>query len=154
MTRKNTRIAAIIALATLGIGAGFAQAAGPHRGHGHRHTSTCGCDVQPIAGYLTINGRKVRITAGRGMNAQIVRAFRKHGYTAWIHDGCVRVDFGYCKPSVRWKTADYAARLSWGWDDLTFSLRKVQPRIYRPAHRPVRVKRSYRRVSRPGTCGW
>ena len=148
MTLKKTRFAFLIAVATLGAGAGVAQAAGPHHGHGHRHTATCGCHVAPVAGYLTINGHRVRITAGRGMNAQIVRAFRKQGYNAWIHGGCVRVDFGHCKPNVRWKTGDYAARISWGWDDLSFSLRKAQPK-YR---RPTPVRRVYQRPSRYGTC--
>ena len=150
MTRKNTRALALISILAIGAGAGLANAASPYRGHdhGHRHSSTCGCDVQPIAGYLTINGCQTKIIAGRGMNAQIARAFRKEGYRAWIEDGCVRVDYGYCKPNVRWRTDDYAAQLRWAWGDLHVSLRKV----YRYQHRPVRVKRSIRPFYGHGIC--
>jgi len=149
MTRKNTRALAIIALLTMGVGAGFAQAAGPNRGHhGHRHSATCGCDIR-IAGYLTIDGCRTKITAGRGMNAQIARAFRKAGYRAWIEGNCVRVDYGYCKPSVRWSTDDYAAQLRWSWGDLHVSLREVR----RFNDRPVRVYRSHRPYYRRGICG-
>lgn len=150
MTRKNTRAWALVSILAIGMGAGVASAAGPHQGHnhGHRHNASCGCDVQQVAGTLTINGCSTTIRTGRGMNAQIVRAFRKEGYRAWIEDGCVRVDYGYCKPSVRWRTDDYAAQLRWAWGDLHVSLRKV----YRNAHHPVRVKRAYRPYYRSGIC--
>lgn len=150
MTRKNTRAWALVSILAIGMGAGVASAAGPHKGHnhGHRHNASCGCDVQQVAGTLTINGCSTTIRTGRGMNAQIVRAFRKEGYRAWIEDGCVRVDYGYCKPSVRWRTDDYAAQLRWAWGDLHVSLRKV----YRNGHHPVRVKRAYRPYYRSGIC--
>ncbi len=151
MTRKKTQALAIVSILAIGAGTGLANAAGPSRGHdhGHRHTSTCGCEVQPIAGYLTINGSQTKILAGRGMNAQIARAFRQEGYRAWIEDGCVRVDYGYCKPVVRWRTDDYAAQLRWAWGDLHVSLRKV----IRLQPRPVRMKRVFRPYYRRGICG-
>lgn len=151
MTRKNTRALALISVLAIGVGAGLANAAGPYHGHdrGHRHTSTCGCEVKPIAGYLTIDGCRTKIFAGRGMNAQIVRAFRKAGFRAWIERNCVRVDYGYCKPDVRWRTDDYAAQLRWAWGDLHVSLRKV----YRHPYHPARVKRSIRPYYRRGICG-
>lgn len=147
MTRKNTRALALVTILAIGMGASIASAAGGY--HGHRHSASCGCDVQQVAGTLTINGCSTTIRSGRGMNAQIVRAFRKEGYRAWIEDGCVRVDYGYCKPSVRWRTDDYAAQLRWAWGDLHVSLRKV----HRYEHRPVRVKRAYRPYYRRGICG-
>ncbi len=87
--------------------------------------------------------------SGRGMNAQIVRAFRREGYRAWIDGGCARVDWGYCKPNVRWRTDDYAAQIRWGWGDLSFSLRHVnhESRRARPVSRPIRG------VYRRGVCG-
>lgn len=150
MTRKTTRAMTLIALLSIGAGAGIANASGGNRGHdhGHRHSATCGCEVQAIAGYLTIDGRTTTITSDRGRNAQIVRAFRKAGYDAWIHDGCVRVDYGYCKPSVRWRTDDYAAALRWSCGTLRVSLSEIR----RYEYRPVRVQRSFRYGYRGRIC--
>lgn len=148
MTRKNTRALALIALLTIGAGASIVNAAGPYRGHyGHRQVNAYRCDAR-IAGYLTIDGCRTTISSGRGLNAQVVRAFRKAGYRAWIEGGCVRVDYGHCKPCVRWRTEDYAAQLRWSWGDLHVSLREV----HRYAHRPLRVSRSYRPYGHRTIC--
>ena len=152
MTRKQKqlgRLALISMLIAMGTGVGMAQASDGH--HGHRHYDGCGCQVERNAGFITIDGHKSRVTSGRGMNAQIVRAFRKAGYRAWISDGCVRVDYGYCRPIVRWQTDGYAARLSWGWDELSISLRRSSSRSH---YQPVRRMRPMRPVNRYRSCGW
>ena len=145
MTRLRKSTAALIALAALGFGAAPTLAGGLH--HGHRHTSACSqtCGYS-VAGYITIDGRRTQIKAGQGMLAQIARAFRKQGYRAWIHDGCLRVDYGCYRPDVRWKAGDYSTRISWGWDEMTLSLRrayKVSSYNY-PQRRYRPIRRSYR----------
>ena len=147
MTRLRKSTAALIALAALGFGAAPTLAGGLHHGHRHGNYSTIGTSCgQRVAGYITIAGCRTKITAGRGMLAQIARAFRKKGYRAWIHDGCLSVDYGCYRPEVRWKAFDYSTRIKWGWDEMTLSLRRAYrtssydypQRRYRP------IRRSYR----------
>lgn len=154
MTRKSTfigRIGLVSVLAMLAASTTLAQAGDRHRGgygNGHRHSSTCGCTDYASAGRITIDGHSTSISSGRGMHAQIVRAFRQAGYKAWIQDGCVRVDYGYCKPSVRWHAGEYSIQIRWGWDDLRLSTRPA----YERRHQPRRVVRPVRRSVGYGIC--
>ncbi len=137
--------------ALLMLGAGTSNAlAGPNRGH-HRHTNSCGCVTPEYAGRLVIDGCTTRIRSDRPMLGQIVKAFRSAGYDAWIHDGCVRVDYGCDRPSVRWYRDRYSARLNWDYGELGISLR-----TYRPSQSWNRVKRvpirSARRSVRRSYC--
>ncbi len=155
MTRKNTfigRIGLISILTMLGASTTMAQAGDRHRGgYGdrHRHSSTCGCTDYASAGRITIDGHSTSISSGRGMHAQIAGAFRRAGYRAWIQDGCVRVDYGHCKPSVRWYADDYSIKIRWGWDELRLSTR----RAYQPRYQPRRVVYPVRRSVRYGIYG-
>lgn len=166
MTRKQNQLGRISAIAVIlgsGLGAGVAQGSesghsgwrsGDHRIHGgshvHRHDDRCGCEVSQTAGFITINGCRTRIVSGRGMLAQVTRAFRDAGYRAWIQDNCVHVDYGCSKPSVRWQADGYSVSIKWGWDTLGFSLRER----YVPVREVRRVIRPVRRVYSRNTCGW
>lgn len=169
MTRNQKqlgRISTLVAILGLGLGSGLAQGAesgrsgwrsGDHRDHhsqnryeAHRHDDRCGCEVSQTAGFITINGCKTRIVSGRGMLAQVARAFRDAGYRAWIQDNCVHVDYGCGKPSVRWQGDGYSVSLKWGWDTLGFSLRER----YVPVREVRRVVRPVHRVYSRNTCGW
>ncbi|MAO20740.1 MAG: hypothetical protein CMJ35_08200 [Phycisphaerae bacterium] len=154
MTRKQkqlVRMGLISALMVLGTGIGTAEASGTRwntRGHTHRHTDSCGCQVTRTAGFITIDGKKTRITSDRGMLAQITQAFRKAGYRARIQDGCVHVDYGHCKPSVRWQAEGYSVRIKRGWDELGLSMRKIT----RSHYQPVRPMRPMRPITRSRRC--
>ena len=156
MTQEKNRIGRsglFLCVAALGLTAGMAQAADRthrHGGSGHQHTASCDCIGVQTAGYLTINGCKTRIIAGRTMNAQIANAFREAGYRAWVRNGCVHIDYECERPRVRWSTDDYRASLKWGWDQLSIQLSPA-PR-YR--YQPQRVIRPVRRAFRAPRCGW
>ncbi len=126
MTRQSNQIvkAALIS-ALIVIGGASSIASASDRGH-HRHTASCGHDESRYAGRITVDGYSTRIRSDRPMLRQIARAFRKAGYDAWVSNGCVRVDYGYHRPHVRWSQDGYRARFT--WDDrhgeLGISLRK------------------------------
>lgn len=159
MSRQSTitsRVGLLSILATLVAGTGLAHASGGawsgHRDH-HRHSSTCGCTAVEYAGRITIDGYSTQITSGRGMLAQVAGAFRRAGYRAWIEDGCLRVNYGHCKPDVRWHTDQYSVQIRWGWDDLRLSLRRVYTSRYQDHRaRPVRAVRPVRRNLSSRTC--
>lgn len=130
-------------------GASSAATAGRDRGH-HRHTDSCGCISPEYAGSISIDGYKTRIRSDRPMLRQIAGAFRKAGYRVRVVDGRVRVDYGYCRPSVRWYTDRYKARMNWDYDyhELSISLRRYDSHYdRRRGHRNgVRIARR--------TIGW
>lgn len=155
MARKNAnRIALISALFLLGTAGTMAQAEQGRHGHRgvHQHSATCGCEIVQYAGRITIDGCSTQITSGRGMLAQIATAFRRAGYRAWIEDGCLRVDYGRCKPVVRWQADEYAVQIRWGWDELAVSMTPIHRGGYSDRYERRRVVRPAIRVFRSGSC--
>jgi len=84
------------------------------RGHGS-HSSHGSCDWRghSYAGSIVINGCRTTIRADRDVRYQIVRAFRSAGFNAYTRNGQVIVDYGYCRPTVRWYGEGYRANLRW-----------------------------------------
>lgn len=147
MTHRKARligIAFISSLIALGSATSSASASGDYSRHGqnsshrHRHSSD-------YAGKITIDGYTTVIRTNRPMLRQIAHAFRDAGYRAWVSDGRVEVDFGYCRPSVYWKQGRYRAHFNWYDDDLSISLRRIRQYGYRESshqrHHPIRVAR-------------
>lgn len=158
MARYNSiapQIGLLVALLVVGVGSSFAHAGDRAWGYrdGHRHHATCGCAAVQYAGRITIDGCSTRITSGRGMLAQVASAFRRAGYRARVQDGCLRVDYGYCRPDVRWQADGFAAQIRWGWNDLRLSLREVHRSGYRDRYEHRRYVQPVRRVFRYGVCG-
>lgn len=148
--QQNQVIKAVLIAAVVMIGgASSVAAAGGDRGH-HRHSDTCGCYSPKYAGKISIDGYTTRIRSDRPMNRQIAGAFRKAGYRVRVIDGRVRVDYGYCRPSVRWYTDRYKARMNWDhrYNELTISLNKYYANRDR-----TRGHRNRIRVSRR-SIGW
>lgn len=158
MTRKNTlahQITLISGLLVLGVSSGLAQAGERGGGHrdGHRHSATCGCATVQYAGRITIDGCSTRITSGRGELAQIAGAFRRAGYRARVQDGALHVDYGHCRPSVRWQADDSALQIRWRWDGLQLSLCAVNRSYEHTRYERRREVRPVRRAFRYGVCG-
>ncbi|MDF1808388.1 MAG: hypothetical protein P1U42_01700 [Phycisphaerales bacterium] len=147
MTRQSFQFIKVALFSSLiAIGAVSTTAAAGDGLQRHRHTSSCNHSYEPdYAGKITIDGYTSRIRADRPMLRQIATAFRKAGYRAWIDGNQVEVDYGYCKPSVRWSTDLYRANFNWSYGDLCISLRKHRKYSYRGQsrrqHRPIRVAR-------------
>jgi hypothetical protein len=156
---KEQRIARASRLAFIGgvvilIGMSSVAQAGPGNRH-HQHTSTCGCDVGYNAGRIWIDGKSTRIRSDRSRNKQIASAFRRAGYDAWISHGRVRVDYGYCKPSVRWDRDAYNARFRWDHGQFSISLFKPTYSYGRDRHLGYSSHRRYpvaRRSLRRSWC--
>ena len=134
-TRFDRKLKATFLSGIIAIGAvsSFASAAGDrgHRGHDrgyHRHSAICGCVQVTYAGRITIDGCSTMIRSDRPMYDQILCAFERAGYRAWISDGCIRVDTTRCRPRVSWARDSYNARFSWDRGRLGISLSR--PDVY------------------------
>ena len=158
MTRKANSIFRAIFIGSLVMFGGLtpiANAAGGGWGDQtrHRHSDTCGCERPTYAGKISIDGCSTRIRSDRSIPHQVARAFRQAGYQAWVDAGLVRVDYGRCRPSVRWYRDGYSARLSWDCGELAVSIRRQYRGAIRGHHRGHRpVRRSPKRVIRWGIC--
>lgn len=140
-------LGAVSSVATAGGDRGY-RGGDRDRGH-HRHSATCGCQQVTYAGRITIDGRSTMIRSDRPMYDQIVCAFERAGYHAWISDGCIRVDTSRCRPRVSWARDSHNARFNWdrgrlgislsrpdvyhgsGWDDHSWERRPVVRRVSR-----------------------
>lgn len=116
------------------------------RGGGHRHNDTCGHHYSPeYAGRISIDGYSTSIRSDRPMLRQIASAFRNAGYKARIRNGRILVDYGYCKPMVRWSTDRYTARFRWdhSYGELSISLNRYYSysNRHQGRRRPIRVAR-------------
>jgi hypothetical protein len=124
--QQNLTIKAALLSAFIVIGGASSVAmAGGDRGH-HRHSDTCGCYTPQYAGSISIDGCTTRIRSDRPMYNQIAKAFRNAGYRVRVIGRRVQVDYGYCRPNVRWYTDRYKARIHWDYSyhELSVSLRK------------------------------
>ena len=141
---KIRTLALIMAASLVGLGSSPALASAPeYRGHGHSSYQHRGA----YAGEITIDGCTTRIRKGGHVASQIVRAFRRAGYSACVRNGRVQVDFSECsRPRVRWCAESYSLSMRWGYDTVCMTPR------YRASHpRPSRRYRP-RVVRRWGLC--
>lgn len=145
ITSRRTLSLALIGIFLLLGGLAPTALARGGRNH-HRHYDGCGHCAPEYAGRILIDGTWTSIRSDRAILPQLVRAFRYAGYSAWIADGCLQVDYGYCRPQVRWSRDRYSARIRWEYDGLSISVRRFYQRArHGRRYPPVRrvAKRSF-----------
>ena len=143
-SRRSLSLALITAMMILGALAPNALAGGS-RSH-HRHYAGCGHSVPEYAGRIYIDGTWTSIRSDRAILPQLVRAFRYAGYSAWIADGCMQVDYGYRRPNVRWSRDRYSAWFDWDYGQLSISVHRIYPKArHHRRYPPIRrvAKRSF-----------
>ena len=143
MTRQQNhfvKAATITAILVLG-GMSSIASAGHDRGYERRGRYHHVYESE-YAGKITIDGYSTWIRSDRAMLRQIAGAFRRAGYRVRVIDGRVRVDYGYCRPTVQWSTRGYKARMHWDYeyDELSISLVRHYPRQQRRRDRVHRIR--------------
>ncbi|GEM_PF-3459466 len=104
-----------------------APAAAAHavpRGGGQCHHAHRSCDWRghDYAGTIVINGCRTVIRGDHNPRREIIRAFRRSGYHAYVRHGKVFVEYNCRRPHVRWFAEGYRTSIRWDRGCLSISL--------------------------------
>lgn len=119
---KRAALASVLLLGAFAAPAAAGNYAPRHGGHGHASHHSCDWRGHTYAGTIQIDGCRTTIRSDCDPRTEIIRAFRRAGYYAYVRHGKVFVEYNCRRPNVRWFSEGYRTNIRWDRGCLSISL--------------------------------